>query len=105
ASVQPIRTGSDCACAAPAARPRLPAAIAAQAAIRFKLFIISSLSCDFATTSLILDGVAQDADLVDFHFDHIALLHEDRRLAGETHTGGRAGDDHVAGLQDRKSVV
>src|SRR3546814_17025287 len=46
-----------------------------------------------------LDGVHQQADLLDFHFTHIAVFHEQRRLAGKDDAGRGSHHQNVARLQ------
>src|SRR3990167_6926654 len=43
--------------------------------------------------------IRQQADTVDLHFDGIPLFHPQWRLARQSHTRGRSGYDHIAGLQ------
>src|SRR6202008_3065028 len=49
--------------------------------------------------SLVLDGVAQDADPLDLHFEALARLHENRWLARRPDATGCSGDDHVTRLE------
>src|SRR3954463_6990140 len=51
--------------------------------------------------SAVGDRVLEDADLVDLDFDLVAGLHPQRRIAARADAAGRAGDQHVAGLQRR----
>src|SRR6478736_731216 len=44
--------------------------------------------------SLVLDGVAQDTNPLDLHFEHVARLHENRWLARRPNATGCSGDDH-----------
>src|ERR1700704_871972 len=52
--------------------------------------------------TLVHDAVAQRADVRDFHLQHIAGLHPDRRSAPRADAVGRAGGDDVAGRQRRE---
>src|SRR5690606_14835015 len=62
---------------------------------------ISDLSgtCMSAASRIVADRIGQHADAFDFDFAEVAVAHEDRRLAGETDAGRRAGDDDVADLE------
>src|SRR3954462_5749025 len=51
--------------------------------------------------SAVGDRVLEDADLVDLDFDLVARLHPQWRIAPRADAAGRAGDQHVAGLQGR----
>src|SRR5882672_10973359 len=51
---------------------------------------------------LVVDEVAQDTDALDLHFEDIAGLHVDRRLACRPNATGCSGDDQVARLQTHR---
>src|SRR5260221_1840343 len=48
---------------------------------------------------LVLDQVAEDADLLDLDLDRVAMFHPYGRLAGVADAGGRAHDKEIAGLE------
>src|SRR5271169_6487993 len=54
--------------------------------------------------SLVLDGVAQDTNPLDLHFEDIARLHINSRLARRPNAGGCTGDDHITWLQSDRDA-
>src|SRR5467141_425246 len=54
--------------------------------------------------SLVLDGIAQDTDPLDLHFEDIARLHENRWLARRPNAAGCSGDDHITRLQTHRDA-
>src|SRR6185503_8905712 len=57
-----------------------------------------------ALFSPVLDGVAQDTDPLDIHFEDIARLHENRWLARRPDATGCSGDDHITRLETRRDA-
>ena len=54
--------------------------------------------------SAVLHGVGQDTDLLDFHFESIAGLHENGRLTRRADAARRAGDNDIPSLQTHRDA-
>src|SRR4029077_10365008 len=58
-------------------------------------FTENSFLINAAPHSLVLDGVGQDTNPLDLHFEDIAWLHENGRLARRPDATRCSGDDHI----------